>query len=147
MNRGVATGPKTVCKASDPVEVLEKKVADAVIARLPSAVPAMEVDGQHDELASKVAVLEQQVQELHSNQTKMHSMVSEQSQAQSSQIASLQAQSQRMEAAISDQAGKLGSFQVQFKQQLERQQGQLDNLFQQQMDRIEDLFQKKARTS
>ena len=147
VNRGVATGPKTVCKASDPVEVLEKKVADAVIARLPSAVPAMEVDGQHDELASKVAVLEQQVQELHSNQTKMHSMVSEQSQAQSSQIASLQAQSQRMEAAISDQAGKLGSFQVQFKQQLERQQGQLDNLFQQQMDRIEDLFQKKARTS
>ena len=147
VNRGIATGPKAACKASDPVEVLEQKVVNAVIAKLPPA--AMEVDGRQEDvqLANKVAVLEQQVQELHSNQTKMHALVTEQGQTQSSQIASLQIQSQRMESAISDQAGKLGSFQVQFKQQLERQQGQLDSLFQQQMDKIEDLFQKKPRTS
>ena len=147
VNRGLTTGPKAACKASDPVEVLEQKVVNAVIAKLPPA--AMEVDGRHEDaqLANKVAVLEQQVQELHSNQTKMHALVTEQGHTQSSQIASLQIQSQRMESAISDQAGKLGSFQVQFKQQLERQQGQLDSLFQQQMDKIEDLFQKKARTS
>ena len=147
VGRGQILSNPQVCKASDPIEVLEKKVVEAVLAKLPAS--AMEVDGDNQDgvLAGKVAFLEQQVQELHSNQNKMHSMICEQGQSQSSQIASLQVQSQRLETAVSDQAGKLGNFQVQFKQQLERQQGQLDALFQQQMDRIEDLFQKKARTS
>ena len=147
VNRGQASVPKPVGLASDPVEVLEQRLVDAVLARIPPV--AMDVDGagSDSQVASKVAVLEQQVQELHSNQSKLHSLVCEQGQTQSSQISALQVQGQRLEAAVSDQAGKLGSFEVQFKQQLDKQQGQLDNLFQQQMDRIETLFQKKARTS
>ena len=130
--------------ASDPVDILEKKVTDTVLAKL--AASSMEVDSEPSSSA-KVATLEQKVQELQASQSKLHSMVCEQSNRQQAQIGALQIQSDRLEASVVESVSQIESFQVQFQGQIEKQQGQLDSLFQQQMDRIESLFQKKARTS
>ena len=146
-SKGVSTKPAVSVQATDPTEYLEKKVMEAVLAKLPK--PNMEVDdeGGHVQFQQRVEDLESKVNQLHEQQVKLHSQVCEQGQSQHAQIVSLQSQGMRLEQAVSDQATNLGNFQTQFKQQLESQQGQLDSLFKQQMDRIEDLFQKKARTS
>ena len=130
--------------SSDPVEVLEKKVVDAVVAKL--AVTPMDIDSEPSR-ASKVAALEQQVLDLKASQSQLHAMVCEQGNRQQVQIGALQQQGDRLEATVAESASQIESFQVQFQGQIEKQQGQLDSLFQQQMDRIESLFQKKARTS
>ena len=147
IKKGVASSAGPSVQASDPVKELEDRVIAAVIAKMPKDSMEIDSDGTDAAVASKVSVLEKQVQELHGTQTKFQAMVCEQSQAQQAQISVLQNQSTKLESAINDNATKLGAFQVQFQHQLEKQQGQLDSLFQQQMDRIEDLFQKKARTS
>lgn len=120
---------------------------EAVLAKLPK--PNMEVDDSAVSVnfQHRVDELESKVNHLHDQQVKLHSQICEQGQTQHNQIVALQSQGTRLEQAVSDQATSLGNFQSQFKQQLESQQGQLDSLFKQQMDRIEDLFQKKARTS
>ena len=125
-----------------PIEALQQKVLDTVLAKLPKE--AMEVDSD-PAYQSRVELLERKVNELHENQCHMQAAVAEQSKNQGHQIQQLQQQGQRMEMVVADNVAKLGTFQTQFQKQLESQQHSLDNLFQQQMDRIEDLFAKKAR--
>lgn len=72
-------------------------------------------------------------------------MVVEQGRAQGAQIAGLQHQAQQMEAAVTEHSHSLSSFQAQFSTQLAQQEHRLDGLFRQQMDRLEDLFNKKPR--
>ena len=122
-----------------PADFLEQKVVDAVLARLPKQ--QMDVDSTHESqaMADKVQTLEMQVRELHDGQSHLHQMVVEQGRSNAQQF-------NQLEAAVTDNATRLGNFQHQFKAQLEQQQSQLDSLFQQQMHRIEDLLSKKQRT-
>ena len=122
-----------------PTEMLEQKILDAVLARIPKE--QMEVDGTYEAqvMADKVQKLESQVRELHDGQSHLHHMVVEQGRSSAQQF-------NQIEAAVTENATRLGSFQQQFKAQLEQQQSQLDGLFQQQMSRIEDLLSKKQRT-
>ena len=144
-HRGVGqmvNGP--TISACDPAEALEKKVVEAVVAKLSAT--NMNVDSDDGQNA-RVTTLEQKVNELHASQTQLHSIVVEQSNRQQTQINAIQAQGDRLEVTVNESVSQIESFQSQFQSQIEKQQGQLDTLFQQQMDRIESLFQKKARTS
>ena len=134
--------PATAASAPCPIEVLQQKVLDSVLAKLPKE--AMDVDSDSG-YQSRVEILERKVSELHENQCHMHAAVTEQRKTQGHQIQQLQHQSQRLEVVVADNAAKLGSFQGQFQKQLDKQQQSLDQMFQTQMDRIEDLFAKKAR--
>lgn len=141
---GVSSVAAASISVSDPVEVLEKKVMDAVVAKI--GINNMEVD-QAEIHRAKVASLEQKVSELQASQSQLHAMVVEQGNRQQTQISALQTQGDRLEVTVHESTCQLESFQEQFQNQIQKQQGQLDALFQQQMDRIESLFQKKARTS
>ena len=141
---GVSSVAAASISVSDPVEVLEKKVMDAVVAKI--GINNMEVD-QAEIHGAKVASLEQKVSELQASQSQLHAMVVEQGNRQQTQISALQTQGDRLEVTVHESTCQLESFQEQFQNQIQKQQGQLDALFQQQMDRIESLFQKKARTS
>ena len=113
--------------AVDPVEILEQKVLDAVVAKIPSQ------GSQQTHLQSRVDALEQKVAEIAESQVRVQSTVQEQGRQHQQQMA-------HIEAAVSDQANKLVGFQQQFRAQLEQQQGHLDGLFQQQLTKIEDLI-------
>ena len=126
----------------DPVVELEKKVCDAVLAKLPRE--PMDVDCS-DEQMQRVGVLERQVQELREGQQGLHSMLLEQGRTQGHQISCLQQQTQKIEGAVAEHNHSLASFQAQFSSQLAQQETRLDSLFRQQMDKLEDLFSKKAR--
>ena len=140
-----AIAPQTsVAANSSSVEALQQQVVDEVLSRLPK--PSMEVD-EDQGTSSRLATLEAQVLELKNGHQHLHNVVSEQGQVQQTQISTLQQQQGRIEGAVNENAVQLRTFQSQFKAQLDLQQGQLDNLFQQQMDKIESLFQKKARTA
>ena len=146
LSKGVVQGGKGPIKHSDPVEVLEKRVVEAVLAQLPK--PSMEVDSGPGvgDLDQKVAAMETQIQGMHDNQNKLHAMLCEQGQQQQAQITALQSQQTNLESAVAEGSSNLTRFQQTFQSQLEKQQNQLDELFQKQMDRIEDLF-KKPRTA
>ena len=117
-------GPKPM--GIDPVELMEQRLVDAVVAKMPEqSSPAP--------LQSRVAELEQKVAEIADSQHKMQGLVQEQGHIHQQQIAQL-------EVAVSDQSHKLVGFQQQFRAQLEQQQGHLDGLFQQQLAKIEDLI-------
>ena len=140
-----AIAPQTsVAASSSSVEALQQQVVDEVLSRLPK--PSMEVD-EDQGTSSRLATLEAQVLELKNGHQHLHNVVGEQGQVQQNQISTLQQQQGRIEGAVNENAVQLQTFQSQFKAQLDLQQGQLDNLFQQQMDKIESLFQKKARTA
>ena len=126
-----------------PIEALEQKVIDAVIAKMPK--DQMEVDSKDDGMEARVHLLERKVTELHEGQCRFQATSSEQSKQQCHQIQQLQQQGQRLESVVADNVSQLGTFQVQFQRQLEQQQTTLDSLFQQQLDRIEDLFSKRPR--
>ena len=110
----------------DPVEVMEQRVLDAVVAKMPDTLLSAP-------LQTRVAELEQKVAEIADAQTKVQGLVQEQGHLHQQQIAQL-------EVAVSDQSHKLVGFQQQFRAQLEQQQGHLDGLFQQQLSKIEDLI-------
>ncbi len=131
-------GSSNVPGGGDPVAALEKKLVETVLAQLPQQ--QMEVDSSANEeaLNARVDLLERKVNELHDGQCRIQTVVTEQGKQQGQQI-------QRLEHAVSDNAVKLGSFQTQFQKQLEQQQTQLDGLFKQQMEKLEDLLAKKAR--
>ena len=112
--------------AIDPIEVLEKKLLDSVVAQLPAAAPSSALQTKVDELEMKVAAIAD-------SQAQVQGLVQEHSQQHQQQMAHL-------EAAVCDQSNKLIGFQQQFRAQLEQQQGHLDGLFQQQLSKIEDLI-------
>ena len=112
--------------AIDPIEVLEKKLLDSVVAQLPAATPPSALQTKVDELEMKVAAIAD-------SQAHVQGLVQEHSQQHQQQMAHL-------EAAVCDQSNKLIGFQQQFRAQLEQQQGHLDGLFQQQLSKIEDLI-------
>ena len=122
----------------DPVVALEQKVVESVLAKLPKA--NMEVDSaaNEDAMIARVDLLERKVNELHDGQCRIQAVVTEQGKQHGHQI-------QRLETAVTDNVAKLGSFQNQVQKQLEQQQSQLDGLFKQQMEKLEDLLAKKAR--
>lgn len=129
----------------DHLAGLEQKVVDKVLARLPKE--SMEVDT--DANASRVDVLEAQVQQLHDQQQQLHLAVQESNRTHQAQFGQLQSQFQaqhgRLEAVANDQSNQIAGLSTSFAQQLDRQQGQLDQMFASQMQKIEDLLSKKAR--
>lgn len=131
--------------AQDPVKILEEKVVESVMKRLPRE--NMEVDscmsGSGDD---RITTLEAKVAALHDNQSQLHQMVMKQGETHGQYIDKLANQQHRLEQAVGEQSNQLCHFQGQFKAQLEQQQGQLDSLFQQQMMKLEDLLAKKQRT-
>ena len=130
---------------ADPVEDLEKRVVDAVMQRLPKE--NMEVDSDYGRAdGERIQVLESQLQKLQDNQAQLHHMVVSQGESHGRQIDQLTQQQFRLESAVGEQSSNLQQFQCQFRAQLDQQQGQLDNLFQQQMSRLEELLAKKQRT-
>jgi len=142
MKSNVDAMPKIA--AQDPVKVLEDKVMESVLKRLPKE--SMEVDsdaGGRDE--ARFSSLEAKVAALHENQAQLHQMVVKQGENHGQYIDKLAQQQHRLEQAVGEQSSQLTHFQGQFKAQLDQQQGQLDNLFQQQMMRLEELLAKKQR--
>ena len=124
--------------ADDPVDVMQKQVLEAVMARLPQG---MDVDADVGSAeSSRVASLEQKVSELANGQQHLHNMIVEQSQRHDSQVAQLQKHTSQLEVSVQDHSLQLGSFQQQFKAQLDQQQSHLDSLFGQQMARLEEML-------
>ncbi len=123
-----------------PLATLEKKVFESVMAKLPKE--AMEVDDD-GAVNQRFKDLEQKVLGLQDGQQQLAQRIQEQGATQGSQIQQLYAQSTRLETTVQEQSAALGQFQSQFRAQLEQQQGQLDSLFRQQMDRIEEILQPK----
>ena len=135
--------PKIV--ASDPVEDFEKRVVEAVMQRLPKE--SMEVDSDQGSADGvRIQHLETQLNALQDNQKQLHHMVVSQGESHGRQIDQLAQQQHRLVSAVGEQSSTLQQFQCQFRAQLDQQQGQLDNLFQQQMSRLEELLAKKQRT-
>ena len=128
--------------AEEPLANLEKKVLESVMAKLPKE--TMEVDGD-GAVDRRFQDLEQRVLGLQDGQQQLANRIQEQGATQGNQIQQLYAQSTRLEASVQDQSVAMGHFQTQFRAQLEQQQGQLDSLFRQQMDRIEELMKKQRR--
>ena len=71
-----ACSSKPTVHGPGPVEEFERKLVEAVIAKLPKE--SMEVDGTSDESTARVEVLERQVQELREGQHGLHAMMVEQ---------------------------------------------------------------------
>ena len=117
----------------DPIEQIEKRVVQAVLAKMP---PSMEVDSVpvSSEVDQRIHALESRVHQLSDGHQRLHQAMQEQTAAQV-----------RLEARVGEGAEQLQSFQTQFRAQLEQQQGQLDSLFQQQMSKIEEIL-KRPRT-
>ena len=122
----------------EPMANLEKKVLEAVMAKIPKE--SMEIDD--DGMEKRFQDMEQKVMTLQEGQQQLHHRLQEQGATQGNQIQQLYAQSTRLEASVHEQSVALGHFQTQFQAQLEQQQGQLDSLFQQQMSRIEEILKK-----
>lgn len=129
----------TMSLPEEPMANLEKKVLEAVLAKLPKE--SMEVD-EDGVLEKKFQDMEQRVLTLQEGQQQLQHRLQEQGATHSGQIQQLYVQSQRMEVSIQEQSSALGHFQTQFQAQLEQQQGQLDSLFKQQMNRIEEILKK-----
>ena len=128
--------------AEEPLANLEKKVLESVMAKLPKETMEVDGDGVFDR---RFQDLEQRVLGLQDGQQQLANRIQEQGTTQRNQIQQLYAQSTRLEASVQDQSVAMGHFQTQFRAQLEQQQGQLDSLFRQQMDRIEELMKKQRR--
>lgn len=134
----VGTRLGVASSSADPVQVIEQKVLDAVLAKLPRETMGIDSEMPRDQMTARVDFLEKQVMELKEGQHGLHNMVVEQGRTQGHQIASLHSQ-------VSEHNQSLTNFQAQFSTQLAQQETRLDSLFRQQMDRLEDLFTKKAR--
>ena len=124
--------------AEDPVELLQQKVLDAVIAKFP---PSMELDGESKpDGVARIESLEQRVADLSNGQQQLHNMMMDQSAKHNAQVTHLQQQTSQLEHSVHDHSLQLGSFQQQFKAQLDQQQTHLDTLFGQQMARLEEML-------
>lgn len=133
--------------AGDIVMGLEQRVVDAVLAKLPRE--DMETD-QPAAVEGRMVELEQQVQWLAEQQSKLHASFQEQGAVQQAQVSQLQAQFQaqhsQLEAAVQHQSHQLTGLSSSFQAQLDKQESRLDGMFSQQMERIEELLgAKKAR--
>ena len=138
VRQGHVANSKVPPQAEDPVEVLQKQVFDAVMAKLPQG---MEVDGDPKAADSmRVASLEQKVNELASGQRQLHTMFVDQNQRHDAQVVQLQKHTAQLEVSMQEHSIQLGSFQQQFKAQLDQQQTHLDGLFGQQMARLEEML-------
>ena len=126
-----------------PIDALEQKLVDAVLSKLPKE--SMEIDSKDEGMEARVHLLERKVTELHEGQCRLQMSTAENAKQQTLQIQQLQQQGQRLETVVADNVSQISSFQSQFQRQLEQQQTTLDGLFQQQLDRIEDLFSKRPR--
>ena len=131
----------------DIVMGLEQRVVDAVLAKLPRE--DMETD-QPAAVEGRMVELEQQVQWLAEQQSKLHASFQEQGAVQQAQVSQLQAQFQaqhsQLEAAVQHQSHQLTGLSSSFQAQLDKQESRLDGMFSQQMERIEELLgAKKAR--
>lgn len=133
--------------AGDIVMGLEQRVVDAVLAKLPRE--DMETD-QPAAVEGRMVELEQQVQWLAEQQSKLHASFQEQGAVQQAQVSQLQAQFQaqhsQLEAAVQHQSHQLTGLSSSFQAQLDKQESRLDGMFSQQLERIEELLgAKKAR--
>ena len=122
-----------------PLDDIEQKVINAVMAQLPRA--AMDVDADA-ETNDRVGKLEQQVQELHQHAQTLQHAVAKQTNDIDMQFQEIRTQVSQQgahfETALANQNVQLQSFhesfQEQFRQQSAHQQSMLDSMFQQQMN-------------
>ncbi len=125
---------------------VEQQVVDAVLARLPREV--VEAD-QNMEGSDRVAELEAKVATLTEKQSELHQIVADHANTQTAQVMQLQSQFQaqhgQLEAAVAEQGRQLQGLGSQFQMQMEKQQSQLDGMFQNQMQKLEDLLVKRSR--
>ena len=125
---------------------VEQQVVDAVLARLPREV--VEAD-QNMDGGDRVASLEAQVATLKEKQAEMQQTIVDHANTQTAQVMQLQSQFQaqhcQLEAAVADQGRQLQGLGTQFQMQMEKQQSQLDGMFQSQMSKLEDLLSKRSR--
>lgn len=130
--------------AADVLANLEQKVVTQVMSKM---VKPMECDDDHTN--QRVQDLEAKVNALHDQQSRLQLTVNEHAtnhQAQLSQMQSqFQAQHHRLEKTVCDQSVQLSGLTGQLAKQLEKQQVQLDQMFNQQLSRFEDLLAKKPR--
>ncbi len=102
-----------------------------------------------DATHQKVQSLEAKVLALQEQQNRMNDAVAEHANNQQAQLTQMQSQFQaqhmRLEKTVSDQTVQLNGLTGQLAKQLEKQQSQLDQMFNQQLCRFEDLLAKKAR--
>ena len=125
---------------------VEQQVVEAVLARLPREV--IDVD-QNMEGMDRVAVLEAQVAAINEKQAEMHQNFLDHANTQAAQVSQLQnqfqAQHSQLETAVAEQGRQLQGLGGQFQLQMEKQQNQIDGMFQSQMQRLEDLLSKRSR--
>ena len=154
LNDPWAKGPQKPVKQlqnfviGSPMEDLESRVVQEVLAQLPK--PTMEVDSD-GATQDRVKQLEQQVSELHAHTSQLKQVVQQTASDQSAQIQELQGQlnhqGAHFEQAIAAQAAQLHTFQEsfheQFKQQVSHQQTMLDGMFSRQMSQFESLLAKR----
>ena len=138
VRNGQSVPIKNPPRSEDPVEVLQKRVFDAVMAKMPQG---MEIDGEAKGSDSgRCDTLEQKVHELANGQRQLHNMLLDQNQRHDAQVSQLQKHTAQLETSVQDHSLQLGSFQQQFKAQLDQQQNHLDSLFGQQMARLEEML-------
>ena len=138
VRQGTVAPSKPSIVAEDPVELLQQKVLDAVIAKFP---PSMELDGESKpDGVARIESLEQRVADLSNGQQQLHNMMMDQSAKHNAQVTHLQQQTSQLEHSVHDHSLQLGSFQQQFKAQLDQQQTHLDTLLGQQMARLEEML-------
>ena len=127
--------------AGDMVAGLEKRVVDAVMAKLPR--DDMETD-EPSGSDTRISALEQQMCWLADQQSKLHTSFQEQGVVQQAQVSQLQAQFQaqhsQLEAVVQQQSHQLTGLSSSFQAQLEKQESRLDGMFSLQMERIEELL-------
>lgn len=144
LKKGAVTTPPVIA-SHDPVQAIERRVVESVLAQLPK--PSMEIDDGSGDVAlqTKVQQLESQVQELQAGQQHLHHTLQDTAAQTNCQIQTLHRQTSQLETAVQTNAGQLTAFQTQFHAQMEQSQSRLEGLFKEQHDRIEALFQKRAR--
>ena len=123
---------------SDPLQDMEERVVEAVLAKLPKE--RMEVDG--DDLTSqRLADLESKMEALGASHQGLQSTVREQGIEQATQLQQLQVTVQKkhdqLETSIKSQTSGL---QEQFQHQLHKQQVMLDQMFTRQMNQFEAML-------
>ncbi|CAL1157077.1 unnamed protein product, partial [Cladocopium goreaui] len=134
----------------NPLEDVTQKVLAEVMAQMPRH--QMEVDAD-DAVDGRVTRLEQQVQELAGQAQTLVAASQQQASDNAKQFQEIRTQvhqqGTQFEAAISNQAATIqtfqDAFQEQFRQQVSHQQTMLDNMFNKQMNQFETLLAKRPR--
>ena len=136
-----ASQTTSVSTTSDAVAGLEKRVVEAVMAKLPR--DDMDTESTPAE-NDRMNALEHQVQWLAEQQSKLQTSFQEQGVVQQAQVSQLQVQFQaqhaQLEAAVQHQSQQLLGLSSSFQAQLDKQGSKLDDMFSMQMARMEELL-------